>query len=58
MEEPFFVEKGKSTVQKEIGPNGTQYTFATNGTMNGNIDRYEPTFQKMINSISIANPTY
>jgi hypothetical protein len=25
--EPFFVEKGKSTVQKEIGPNRTQYTF-------------------------------
>jgi hypothetical protein len=22
--EPFFVEKGKSTVQKEIGPNRTQ----------------------------------
>ena len=34
--EPFFVEKGKSTVQKEIGPNRTQYTFATNGTMNDN----------------------
>jgi hypothetical protein len=38
MEEPFFVEKGKSTVQKEIGPDRTQYTFATNGTMNGNIE--------------------
>jgi hypothetical protein len=25
--EPFFVEKGKSTVQKEIGSNRTQYTF-------------------------------
>jgi flagellar hook assembly protein FlgD len=36
--EPFFVEKGKSTVQKEIGPNRTQYTFAGNGTMNGNIE--------------------
>jgi len=36
--EPFFVEKGKSTVQKEIGPDRTQYTFATNGTMNGNIE--------------------
>ena len=34
--EPFFVEKGKSTVQKEIGPNITHYTFATNGTMNDN----------------------
>ena len=36
--EPYFVEKGKSTVQKEIGPNRTQYTFAANGTMNGNIE--------------------
>jgi len=36
--EPFFVEKGKSTVQKEIGPNITHYTFATNGTMNDNIE--------------------
>ena len=36
--EPFFVEKGKNTVQKEVGPNITQYTFATNGTMNDNIE--------------------
>ena len=36
--EPFFVEKGKSIVQKEIGPNITQYTFTSNGTMNGNIE--------------------
>jgi hypothetical protein len=36
--EPFFVEKGMSTVQKEIGPNRTQYTFTANGTMNGNIE--------------------
>src|SRR5919108_2715301 len=36
--EPFFVEKGKSTVQKEIGPNRTQFTFTGNGTMNGNIE--------------------
>ena len=36
--EPFFVEEGKGTVQKEIGPNRTQYTFAGNGTMNGNIE--------------------
>ena len=36
--EPFFVEKGKSTVQKEIGPNITQYTFTANGTINGNIE--------------------
>ena len=36
--EPFFVEKGKVTSQKEIGPNRTQYIFAANGTMNGNVD--------------------
>ena len=36
--EPFFVEKGKDVGQKEIGPNRTQYTFATNGTMNDNIE--------------------
>ena len=36
--EPYFVEKGKSTVQKEIGPNRTQYTFTGNGTINGNIE--------------------
>jgi hypothetical protein len=35
--EPFFVEKGKVTGQKEIGPNRTQYTIASNGTMNDNI---------------------
>ena len=36
--EPIFVEKGKSTVQKEIGPNLTHYTFTSNGTMKGNIE--------------------
>jgi hypothetical protein len=36
--EPYFVEKGKVTGQKEIGPNRTQFTFASNGTMNGNIE--------------------
>jgi hypothetical protein len=36
--EPFFVEKGRSTVQKEIGTNRTQYAFTGNGTMNGNIE--------------------
>ena len=36
--EPFFVEKGKSKVQKEISPDRTQYTFTANGTMNGNIE--------------------
>ena len=36
--EPFFVEKGKITGQKEIGPNRTEITFTGNGTMNGNIE--------------------
>jgi hypothetical protein len=36
--EPFFVEEGKVTVQKEIGPNRTQITFTGNGTLNGNIE--------------------
>ena len=36
--EPFFVENGKSIVQKEISPDRTQYTFNGNGTMNGNIE--------------------
>ena len=35
--EPLFVEEGKVTGQKEIGPNRTQYTIASNGTMNDNI---------------------
>jgi hypothetical protein len=38
--EPFFVEKGKSTVQKEIGSNRTQYTFTASWTMNGNIGEF------------------
>jgi hypothetical protein len=36
--EPFFVVKGKTTFQKEIGPNKTQYTYSANGTINGNIE--------------------
>jgi hypothetical protein len=36
--EPIFVEKGKVTVQKEMGPNRTQFTFTGNGTVNGNIE--------------------
>ena len=36
--EPIFVQKGAETIQKEIGPNRTQYTFTANGTMNGNIE--------------------
>ena len=36
--EPIFVEKGKSTVQKEIGPNRTLFSFASNGTVNDTIE--------------------
>ena len=36
--EPYFVEKGTSTAQGEIGPNRTQWTFTSNGTINGNIE--------------------
>jgi hypothetical protein len=36
--EPFFVEKGTSTAQGEIGPSRTQYTYTANGTMNGTIE--------------------
>jgi hypothetical protein len=36
--EPIFVEKGAATIQREIGPNRTLYTFTANGTMNGNIE--------------------
>jgi hypothetical protein len=36
--EPFFVERSRATVQKEISPNRKQFTFASNGTMNGNIE--------------------
>jgi hypothetical protein len=36
--EPYFVEKGMVTTQKEIGANSTQFTFAANGTMNGDIE--------------------
>lgn len=36
--DPYFVEKGMVTTQKEVGPNKTQSTFAANGMMNGNIE--------------------
>lgn len=36
--EPYFVEKGKSTVQREIPPNVALYSFTANGTINGNIE--------------------
>jgi hypothetical protein len=35
---PIFVEKGADTLVGEIGPNRTQHTFTSNGTMNGNIE--------------------
>ena len=36
--DPFLVEKGKTTGQKEIGPNRTEYTYSANGTLNGTIE--------------------
>jgi hypothetical protein len=33
-----MILKGKDTVQKEIIPNITKYTFTANGTINGNIE--------------------
>lgn len=36
--EPFFLEEGKITSQKEVGPNSTLFTFSSNGTLNGNIE--------------------
>ena len=36
--EPYFVQKGTKTSQKELGPNRTQFSFTANGTMNGNIE--------------------
>jgi hypothetical protein len=36
--EPYFVEKGKSLVQREIRPNVALYSFTANGTINGNIE--------------------
>jgi hypothetical protein len=39
--EPIFVEKGAATIQREVGPNRTLYTFTGNGTMNGNIEYHK-----------------
>jgi hypothetical protein len=36
--EPFIVQKGAETIQREIGSNRTQYTFTADGTINGNIE--------------------
>jgi hypothetical protein len=38
LEEPIFVEEGEDTLVGEIGPNRTQHTFTSNGTMNGTIE--------------------
>jgi hypothetical protein len=38
LNEPFLVEKGKITSQKEIDANRTQFTISANGTLNGNIE--------------------
>ena len=38
LEEPFFEEKGRITIQKQIGDNKTQMTFSSNGTFKGNIE--------------------
>ncbi len=36
--EPFLVEKGKITSQKEIGPNRAQFTTSAHGTLDGNVE--------------------
>ena len=36
--EPIFVEKGADRINKEVGANGTQYTFTSHGILNGNIE--------------------
>ena len=35
--EPFLVEQGMTISQTEIGPNRTEYTYSSNGTLNGTI---------------------
>jgi hypothetical protein len=47
--EPIFVEKGSHVIQKEIGPNRTQHTFTSNGTMKGNIE-----YSKAGESVSVS----
>ncbi|MDQ3854648.1 MAG: hypothetical protein M3299_17655 [Thermoproteota archaeon] len=36
--EPFLVTQGKTTGQTEIGPNRTEYSYSSNGTLNGTIE--------------------
>jgi hypothetical protein len=47
--EPIFVEKGSDVIEREIGPNRTQHTFTSNGTMKGNIE-----YSKAGESVSIS----
>ena len=49
---PIFIEKGADKLVGEIGPNITQHTFTSNGTMNGNIE-YDKTGEYV--SISKGN---
>jgi hypothetical protein len=36
--EPFLITQGKTTGQTEIGPNRTEYSYSSNGTLNGTIE--------------------
>ena len=36
--EPFLVTQGMTISQTEIGPNRTEYTYSSNGTLNGAIE--------------------
>lgn len=36
--EPILVQNGNTTSQSQLGPNRTQFTFSTNGTLNGSIE--------------------
>jgi hypothetical protein len=47
--EPIFVEKGSDVIEREIGPNRTQHTFTSNGTMKGNIE-----YSKAGESVSVS----
>src|SRR5919112_3628782 len=36
--EPFLITQGKTTGETEIGPNRTEYSYSSNGTLNGTIE--------------------
>jgi hypothetical protein len=36
--EPILMQIGNTTSQSQLGPNRTQFTFSSNGTLNGNIE--------------------